>query len=498
MDTCQAGLRNRIIADAVINGRLPADRTYHTGAFDSHFSWADFNSMDKATAWVNHIKSLGNPRRIKGVYLAGSSMGGCLANYIGSQLNKDPEWGKVPVIVQGGDPVCPNRTDSNSPAYLTIGPSKIYNPKADNDDILLDKNKFFTYANNSGGIFQNEFPNKERIKIYNIIGGGQVTGINRSRSFSITDEGNSGKDATLSHADGTFGGEFTSNQWYRQFFMYECHACLGRNWHHWIMGNGTADEPDMMRFYRDSYNDLNFWGAWVNFWTGTYLPELEAYSGGVKHETPLLQIMKVQLYADKNQSDFLLREIVVPIEIAPESTALYGVDFDFLDENLNPVVVYASPAVYPGGAPGTGGFPAATPGVFLKPAPGGPPILYVRKPQTESGQSRGYFYVRVLNDSEVESDETIVLRIGKYPVLGRPRANASTYVLTIRDHDTVPYTQATCEAAGGVWNPTGKPPCLMQATQSSGFEPVSSGTTTTGCGTADNATRCESLAQPAR
>ncbi|MEQ9364527.1 MAG: hypothetical protein RIF32_09800, partial [Leptospirales bacterium] len=233
--TCKAGLRNRIIADALINGRLPAGRTYHTGAFDSHFSWADFKSIDTATAWVEYIKSLGNPRRIKGVYLAGSSMGGCLANYIGSQLNKDPEWGKVPVIVQGGDPVCPNGANSNSPSYLTIGPSKIYNPKADNDSILLDKNKYFTYSNNTNGFFRDQFPNKERIKIYNIVGGGKVTGLNKSRSFSVTDEGLSAEDGTLSHADGSFGGSFTSNTWYRQFFMYECHACLGRNWHHWIM-----------------------------------------------------------------------------------------------------------------------------------------------------------------------------------------------------------------------------------------------------------------------
>jgi hypothetical protein len=94
----------------IYSGKFPKESTLFVLAFDARFGF--FRSQKekdyRETAFFNLLTSKFNPANIEVIVLAGQSRGGALAFRLGSRLRSDPIYSKIPLIVQGYDPVSTN------------------------------------------------------------------------------------------------------------------------------------------------------------------------------------------------------------------------------------------------------------------------------------------------------------------------------------------------------------------------------------------------------
>ncbi len=389
INTCKHGMLGRTKYDegyqspgeSFSTKRNPVDRTFAAAVFDTQLQWGAGEWEQITDAYFEWLKSKGDPARIKGIYLLGSSRGGCLVMMLASRFQNETSdgglWKKVPIIVQGFDPVC----NGSHSGEMSVTEDTRDNPLHDGDDpgSAINSSDYFAYKTNDFGDY---FPQTNKIAIHSLIGGGKVITGSKARTFAYLDD-----------SGDIFNGSLV---WFRQKWVDMAHPAIGRSWHHTIT-------LDAMTWWRSNYNYFNMWG------TEVYFPFLETEI----NETGLGTTVYVPIAAHLGEHD---RDLGVHIRVLPSSTATYGVDYTIAGAASEPDFVTVT-------------VPPFSFGAMLE--------------------------VQILYSSGVEPYETINLRIGEHPILGKAGlyGGLKDYTITIKDKDTVPFTQDTCEAAGGVWDP---------------------------------------------
>ena len=193
---CYRSIDSRGLAAKIYNaGIFDWQKTFISVVYDTKFNHllSSGEKSDMEDAYYDWIVNKFYSNKIKTIYLAGSSRGGCLAMRLAKRFRADfPE--SVRVIVSSFDGVC-KRSQSE------LGVTDYY-----------QSNPYNTWPHSRKGWYTNlnaQFPDKTELSIYHISGGGEVVPASGVRGFSY-----------LSH-DGDLG-------WYRQNWVNLAHTDIGR------------------------------------------------------------------------------------------------------------------------------------------------------------------------------------------------------------------------------------------------------------------------------
>jgi hypothetical protein len=176
-------------------------------AFDARFNF-DFGAGEKQDiedAYYQWLRNKFDSGRIRSIYLAGYSRGGCLVARLASRFNRDLP--NVPLIVHIFDGVCAPSTPTHpwdGPEWGLMGGSRIYNP--------LNSN----YSAYRVDMFQ-RFPHRARLSVLNMVGGEQVL-VDSARALTH-------EDATAQTRELFENGR----RWYRQTWHNLDHVTMD-NW----------------------------------------------------------------------------------------------------------------------------------------------------------------------------------------------------------------------------------------------------------------------------
>ncbi|SDZ75005.1 FG-GAP repeat domain-containing protein, partial [Bizionia paragorgiae] len=136
-------LNNLSLASKLINsGKFPKESTLFVLVFDANFGY--FRDQDekgyRENAFFNFLTSKFNPSNVETIILAGQSRGGALVFRLGSRLRRDSSYSKIPLIVQGYDPVATNPVLANSNANVSLRKTSIekYLPIHSKNDKLIN------------------------------------------------------------------------------------------------------------------------------------------------------------------------------------------------------------------------------------------------------------------------------------------------------------------------------------------------------------------------
>ncbi len=418
-DVCDRGLYGRIRDDPT--QRFPAAKTNFTVNFDNRYLWTDEpgDLADVLDAWETYIKSLADPQRLKGIYMVGASMGGGLMAEMASRLNSSTDgWELVPLIVQGMDPVLgKNRLGIIHPIV----------PGSTIDNYASTDSSHYFYRTNKwpSTVFYDAFPDKDKLRMNTIIGGGVVVGGYDVRAYSYAQPSPTYNDFDLT--------------WMRQSSVDLDHAVIGRNWNASIVaGTGVPNSYFAMDHMRDSYNELDFWGDPVYFHL-----DASSYGGpgshGVEHDWGDIQTAGSAFYTATDRKPAKLHE------------SLYGTS--------HTVRVYRNPTTHADRM--------ITVNVTAPPYALGPNAVYGSDYQIvghptmpaegveltiDPNQSETSFVVETLYDGAVEDDEFVYLEIQDGEYVGI-RGNVQQGILIeIIDHNTNTSAES-CAAAGLLYDP---------------------------------------------
>lgn len=418
-DVCDRGLFGRIRDDP--SQRFPADKTNFVVNFDNRYLYTDEpgDLADVLDAWETYIKSLADPARLKGIYMVGASMGGGLVAEMTARLNASSDgWELVPIIAQGMDPVLgKNRLGT----FYPIDPITTID-NFNSTGIL----HYFLRANNfTDTTFYDAFPDKDRIRMNTIIGGGVVvTGYN-VRSYSYVQPAPDYNDYDLT--------------WMRQTSVDLDHAVIGRDWNAAIVaGTGVPDSHYAMDHLRDSYNELDFWGDPVY-----YTLDASAYGGagshGVEHDWGDIQTAGSAFYTATDRKPVKLHE---SLDGTSHTVTVYRNPTTHADREIS-FRVTAPP--YALGPNATYGADYVVVGHATMPTEG----IEVFIPADASEAS---FEVETVYDGAVEADEHVYLEIQDGDYVGI-RGNVQQGILMeIIDHN-YETTPESCAEAGLLYDP---------------------------------------------
>lgn len=169
----RVGLDSRSLAVKLMGqGWFPKDKTFMALVFDAAFYFDSFASEkeDIVGAYVDWLLSqVGDRTKVKRIYLAGASRGGCLTAQIGEALrDKDTGFDNAEILVSNSDGVC-NHLQNEAGAYN----NPVFNPiMEDNDGCnTATINCYFAYD----AYLEDFFGNTEDFHLFQIHGGGNVS-----------------------------------------------------------------------------------------------------------------------------------------------------------------------------------------------------------------------------------------------------------------------------------------------------------------------------------
>ncbi|MGJ8654978.1 MAG: hypothetical protein ACSHX6_00900 [Akkermansiaceae bacterium] len=94
----------------ITSGKFPKESTLFLLACDAQFGYfiTENEKKRRETAYYNFLTSRVNPANLEIIVLAGQSRGGALMFRLASRIRQTSSFAKVPMVVQGYDPVCKN------------------------------------------------------------------------------------------------------------------------------------------------------------------------------------------------------------------------------------------------------------------------------------------------------------------------------------------------------------------------------------------------------
>ncbi len=152
------------------NKLFDVNETFMASAYDTKFNQLVGEDKKKRmeNAYFNWLKSKADPAKLKLIYLAGSSRGGCLVLRLAVRFRQDPQFKNVPLILQSFDGTC----SKNGTLYddrLNITWSEVSNP--------IGSHYLEDWWRRRAGYYLNLpalFPNRSRLAIRHIVSGDHV------------------------------------------------------------------------------------------------------------------------------------------------------------------------------------------------------------------------------------------------------------------------------------------------------------------------------------
>lgn len=188
-------LNSLSLASKLINsGKFPKESTLFVLAFDARFGYfRDGSEKDRReNAFYNFITSKFDASKVELIVLSGQSRGGALMFRLGSRLRRSPTYSKIPLIVQGYDPVATNPILVKTNNILNIGqailrntPIEQYLPIYSKNDILRNPNDYnnkYCWKVDMDVTFPPD--KRENLLVYNLHSGGKVGLHNSIRAFA--------------------------------------------------------------------------------------------------------------------------------------------------------------------------------------------------------------------------------------------------------------------------------------------------------------------------
>lgn len=204
---CTRYIDTRSLAYRVMQGNnFPTSQTFMAAAWDTRFNQT-VSSSEKTkilNAFTDWLLNKAYKSNVKGIYLAGSSRGGCLAMRMAKKMINEKGYNNIPIVVHSFDGVC-----KKSQNELGTYSSQIDNPvssKSDRKSWKTDMNAQYNY--------------KSKLRIRHLSTGDEVVWI-VTGVHSFTD-----KYATGSYYSKYYG----SNKWYEQQWIDMSHTDLGRTY----------------------------------------------------------------------------------------------------------------------------------------------------------------------------------------------------------------------------------------------------------------------------
>lgn len=106
---CKAMIKPGSMADRILkSGQFPLESTLMVLVFDSQFNHmvSEANKVKMENAYWDLLTSRFHTGKVEQISLIGQSKGGCLAFSLGKRFRNTTGYEKIPLVVQGFDPVC--------------------------------------------------------------------------------------------------------------------------------------------------------------------------------------------------------------------------------------------------------------------------------------------------------------------------------------------------------------------------------------------------------
>ena len=152
--SCKRPIRSKSLAHRMISSdNFNSDDTLFILANDIRFGYYRTHKEKQRIedAWWNFLTSKFDPRKVDLMVLAGQSRGGCMAFRLGSRFRKNEVYAKIPLVIQGYDPVCTStKTISPQKAELPIDKSVFWHTNPLNEkyrSLVIDMDQVFPKDN---------------------------------------------------------------------------------------------------------------------------------------------------------------------------------------------------------------------------------------------------------------------------------------------------------------------------------------------------------------
>jgi hypothetical protein len=216
---CTRTINSKGLAAKIYNANIfDYEKTFVGVVYDTQFNHMNLTNekQDMEDAYFDWISSKFYSNKIKTIYLAGSSRGGCLAMRLAKRFRNAYSSSNVKVIVSSFDGVCKETQNE-----LGTTNTKQYNP--------LDDDKRGWYTN-----LYNVYSNKSNLNIYHISGGAKAP-ISGVRCFSYKDYD-------------------YSSYWYKQTWVNLEHTQIGREYTSTLHNSSTTLIQSQVDFVSSKMN----------------------------------------------------------------------------------------------------------------------------------------------------------------------------------------------------------------------------------------------------
>jgi hypothetical protein len=206
---------------------FPSSNTFFATVFDTQFDQltGDSEKTKILNSFTDWLLTKAYKSNLKGIYLAGSSRGGCLVMRMAQKLINEKGYGDVPIIVHSFDGVCKQTQEE-------LG---VYNEQIDNPVSSASDRKSWKTDMNA------QYNSKSKLRIRHLSSGDEVVWI-ITGVHSFTD-----KYASASYYTKYYGG----NMWYEQQWIDMSHTDLGRTY-----GNSANTIDPFVTHLTGSYSYL--------------------------------------------------------------------------------------------------------------------------------------------------------------------------------------------------------------------------------------------------